>query len=294
MLLLSALAAEILLFSLVYDLQPLRQSTLPVLRVVGYGTTIFRILAVAIVALAVIERRGLTAAIQRWIDLAKKDGTFVWMCAGHAVSAVCFALVSQRILRPDYDVSATEACLWVFSGGLTLFFWLAALVPIRGWTELARRRALPAILLSLLIGVAVHFSVDYSIWLWYPLSNLTMAASEWVLRLVASDVVSDPATRMLGTRQFQVEIASGCSGFEGIALVTVSLTLFLVLFRKELRFPQSLCLLPFGIAAIWLCNVLRIVALILVGAHLSPAIAIGGFHSQAGWIGFAAVTMVIG
>jgi exosortase E/protease (VPEID-CTERM system) len=53
-------------------------------------------------------------------------------------------------------------------------------------------------------------------------------------------------------------------------------------------------LLPVGIVSIWLCNVVRIVALILIGAHISPAIAVGGFHSQAGWIGFAAVTMVIG
>ena len=294
-LLLSTLAAEILSLSLVYDLHPLRQSTLPVLRVVGYGTTIFRILAVAIIALLVIERHSLSAAIQRWVDLSKNDGTFAWMCAGHAVSAVCFALMSQRILRSNGDnVLAAEACLWVFFGGLAFFFWLAALVPIRFWTEFARWRMIPDILVSLLIGVAVHFAIDYSIWLWYPLSNLTLAASEWVLRLVAVDVVSNPATRMLGTRQFQVEIAPVCSGFEGIALVVVSLTLFLVMFRKELRFPQSLCLLPFGIVSIWLCNVLRIVALILIGAHISPAIAIGGFHSQAGWIGFAAVTLVIG
>jgi exosortase E/protease (VPEID-CTERM system) len=293
-LLLSALAAEILSFSLIYDLQPLQQSTLPILRVVGYGTTIFRILAVAIAALLIVERRSLSAAIQLWYDLAKKNGTFIWMCAGHAVSVVCFVLVSQRMLQANYNASAAEACLWVFCGGLAFLFWLAALVPIGYWTGLVRWRMMPVILVSLLIGVAVHFVVAYSIWLWYPLSNLTLAASEWVLQLVADDVVSDPVTRILGTTQFQLQIAPVCSGFEGIALVTVSLTLFLVLFRKELRFPQSLCLVPFGIVCIWLCNVLRIVALILVGAHISPTIAIGGFHSQAGWIGFAAVTMAIG
>ena len=58
-------------------------------------------------------------------------------------------------------------------------------------------------------------------------------------------------------------------------------SLFLVLFRQDLRFPQAFCLLPVGVLAIWLCNVVRITALILVGAYGSPEIAVGGFHSQA-------------
>jgi exosortase E/protease (VPEID-CTERM system) len=36
----------------------------------------------------------------------------------------------------------------------------------------------------------------------------------------------------------------------------------------------------------WVLNVLRITALILIGNAGAPEIAIGGFHSQAGWIGF--------
>ena len=43
--------------------------------------------------------------------------------------------------------------------------------------------------------------------------------------------------------------------------------------------------------AIWLANTARIVGLILVGTWLSPQVAINGFHSQAGWIAFNAVTL---
>jgi exosortase E/protease (VPEID-CTERM system) len=46
-----------------------------------------------------------------------------------------------------------------------------------------------------------------------------------------------------------------------------------------------------GIAAIWIANVLRITALIVIGTELSPDIAVGGFHSQAGWITFTLVAL---
>ena len=60
-------------------------------------------------------------------------------------------------------------------------------------------------------------------------------------------------------------------------------------FRSIHRFPQSLLLFPVGILLIWMANVLRITALILVGIWIDPAIAVDGFHSQAGWITFLIV-----
>src|SRR5213078_1557254 len=61
------------------------------------------------------------------------------------------------------------------------------------------------------------------------------------------------------------------------------------LFRKDLRFPGALALLPMGVVAIWVINALRIVALVVIGTSGWPAIARGGFHSQAGWLAFNAV-----
>ena len=52
-----------------------------------------------------------------------------------------------------------------------------------------------------------------------------------------------------------------------------------------------LLLVPAAVAAVWLLNVLRIVALILVGHFWSPALALGGFHSKAGWLLFCGVTL---
>ena len=58
-------------------------------------------------------------------------------------------------------------------------------------------------------------------------------------------------------------------------------------------FPKALVVLPIGIGAIWLLNTARVAALVSLGAHVSPEVAIGGFHSQAGWIAFLLVTIGI-
>jgi CAAX prenyl protease-like protein len=60
----------------------------------------------------------------------------------------------------------------------------------------------------------------------------------------------------------------------------------LYLSRRGLRWPRALALLPLSVAAIWLLNVVRVTALIAVGTWGSPAVALGGFHSKAGWVFF--------
>jgi exosortase/archaeosortase family protein len=61
------------------------------------------------------------------------------------------------------------------------------------------------------------------------------------------------------------------------------------LFRREFRFPHALLLIPASMVVIFLMNALRLTALILIGAAGAPGVAMGGFHSQAGWIAFNAV-----
>jgi exosortase E/protease (VPEID-CTERM system) len=88
-----------------------------------------------------------------------------------------------------------------------------------------------------------------------------------------------------------VLISPECSGYEGIGLILAFLTIYLLVFRKELRFPAAFLLLPVGAVAMWLVNIGRIVALIAIGTSGWPAVARGGFHSQAGWLAFNAVAL---
>src|SRR5262249_14325979 len=61
--------------------------------------------------------------------------------------------------------------------------------------------------------------------------------------------------------------------------------------RKELCFPQAFLFLPLGTALMWFSNVLRVACLIALGTYGSPAVALGGFHSQIGWPAFNAIAL---
>ena len=110
-----------------------------------------------------------------------------------------------------------------------------------------------------------------------------------MLGAIYPDVVTIPNRLVVGTPAFRVSIAPTCSGYEGVGLILAFLGIYLYLFRKELRFPGALVLLPLGAVTIWVLNAVRIVALIAIGTSGWREVALGGFHSQAGWLLFNAV-----
>jgi exosortase E/protease (VPEID-CTERM system) len=128
---------------------------------------------------------------------------------------------------------------------------------------------------------------------WHQLSGVTLRVTYQILSLYEANVRVDYDARILSVGDFSVYVDSACSGYEGIGLVLVFLGLYLWVFKNSLRFPNALLLLPIGVITIWLLNSVRIAALVSIGAHTSPEIAIGGFHSQAGWITFLIVTISI-
>ena len=56
-------------------------------------------------------------------------------------------------------------------------------------------------------------------------------------------------------------------------------------------FPAGAALVPAGVVVMYLLNAVRIAALILIGSAGAREIAVGGFHSQAGWIAFNVVAL---
>jgi exosortase E/protease (VPEID-CTERM system) len=78
-----------------------------------------------------------------------------------------------------------------------------------------------------------------------------------------------------------------------MGLIVAFLSAYLWLQRRRLRFPYALALVPLGAVAAWVANVPRLVALVAIGNSWSRSVALGGFHSQAGWIAFIAVAFAI-
>jgi exosortase E/protease (VPEID-CTERM system) len=292
--LLGLLLVEVLAFSLYFDVQPLDESNVLMARIAGHGSAILWVLAVAAVAFVLVGRRYVPTLFVRWTELAQRNRAFGWALALHLVAAGWFVVQSSSVLQVDAPpATAWQIWRWAAAGGLSLAAWLVAFAPLRFWAELRSLECCLLLIASLLIGTSVTFLGLFARELWIPLGDGTMFVCARLLELVSNDVVCEPARRILGTAGFNVEIGAACSGYEGIGLVAGTLSLFLWLFRGELRFPQALVLLPIGVVGIWLCNALRIVALVLLGAHGSPKLAVDAFHSQAGWIAFAVITLAM-
>jgi exosortase E/protease (VPEID-CTERM system) len=125
--------------------------------------------------------------------------------------------------------------------------------------------------------------------LWEPATHLTFSLVKLILNPIVPHMIVQPNALRIGTSRFTAVIAPECSGLEGLGLLLIFGLLFLIFFREDLRFPQSLLLVPAGMSILFLLNAVRIAILILIGDAGAREIALGGFHSQAGWIAFNSV-----
>jgi exosortase E/protease (VPEID-CTERM system) len=220
-----------------------------------------------------------------------------WL-AWHVAIFWAFVLCTAIICDPDfaamYPTSAWTVHVWILCwlglGAATLLLWLCAVAPVRAWRQIVQREYI-SMLAASLAGVGVWGGSQFTQELWYPLATATLWIVYALLRLVYTDVIYELADHTIGTPAFEVAIAPSCSGYEGIGLITLFLALYLWLFRKHLRFPRALWLFPAGILTIWVTNAGRLATLIAIGTSVSPEIAVGGFHSKAGWLSFLLVAL---
>ncbi|SDY79828.1 exosortase E/protease, VPEID-CTERM system [Citreimonas salinaria] len=214
----------------------------------------------------------------------------------HVLGVVCLFLPLAILPAPAF-AERFAALLPVVAAGATLavfgaLFWLAPPAPLWRWLR-AQGWVLPV-----LIGIAVLLPplADRAarLWEWSPLAESTFAAVAWTLSFATDDLTVRPEEAIIGARGFLVAVASQCSGIEGLALTAAFLALYAVLFRDTLRQARFWSVVfPLALATSWAFNVLRIAALILIGAAGSPDLALNGFHSFAGWLSFTALVLIV-
>jgi exosortase E/protease (VPEID-CTERM system) len=131
-----------------------------------------------------------------------------------------------------------------------------------------------------------------NLWLGKAMQRASFLGVKSLVSLFYSGVVADSAPHfVVGTRTFSVQISGPCSGIEGLALM-VSLTgCWLVYSRRELRMGRALLLVPASLIVMWMMNVVRVTALIAIGDAGYGNVALGGFHSESGWILFSCVAL---
>jgi exosortase E/protease (VPEID-CTERM system) len=283
------LVAEVLGFTISFDTQPLDDVPATWARLLGWAPHVLRIAITAVALAILISGRAISDAV--------RDGVgerFRWhFLASHLCAAYLFGWLSAIVMGHDFVARPQQewwAGAWVAVAALTLTTWGLAVMPGSLWVTVLRRgRA------GVFAGVAVALAAWAGGFLteawWRSLVGYTFYLVSTILHWIYADTVSDPSTLRLGTSRFTVEITPECSGYEGIGLVIAFLSVHLWLARRHLQFPRAFLLLPLGAAAIWSLNVLRLAALIVIGTSGWPEIALGGFHSQVGWLAFNAVAL---
>jgi exosortase E/protease (VPEID-CTERM system) len=218
----------------------------------------------------------------------------IWSYLGaHLTVFLSFCAVTGILLGGNIESSSHPglwALAWVSLAAATGLTWLAMVIAPRVWLPLLRHAWLPLVI-GLSLGIAAWGAGRVTKELWRPLSNTTLWLVHILLNQVTTDVVHDASICALGTSRFWVKVDPACSGYEGIGLIWVFLGGYLWFFRSGLRFPQAFLLFPLGTFVIYLANALRIFSLILLGTYGSADIALGGFHSQAGWLALNLVAL---
>jgi exosortase E/protease (VPEID-CTERM system) len=286
------LAVEVLSLSVVVDTQHLHARGGIAGLAAGFGAAGLQFLPLAAVLAVVFALKGGPAG---WI--AALVGTVNWRVSRTAaVAHLCamglFAGASVRLFRPDtarpfadwLAVATMAGALATFASAVAIF------IPSAFWRSVLRRAPWAPVWAIAIAAAAVGMSrVPGSlapIWL-----RLTFQATAAVLRLLRPGIQIDPAQCLIRDGGFEVTIGWQCSGYEGVALMFVFGSVWLFLFRSEFRFPRALLMIPAGMAAIWTLNCARMVTLFLIGVAGAPAVALGGFHSQAGWIAFVGLAL---
>jgi exosortase E/protease (VPEID-CTERM system) len=256
------------------------------------GLLIAPLAPIGIAALAAFTCLGYRTLKGMRLPVQFRSGLFALhlVCVGAAWGA---ALASRYADGVWIFVSSAVISL-VVSAGLILA--AMACIPFRAFKKMIHATG-RLWLYSLLVGVAA-WCLRFPMQAAWNMSILTQGrvlqvlafrSAAAVLGWMLPSVVVDPATFVLGTERFCVSVEPGCSGLEGLGLILIFTTAWLLFFRKENRFPQALVLIPCALAAAWALNIARLVILILIGNAGAPEIAMVGFHSQAGWIAFTAV-----
>lgn len=249
---------------------------------------LFTLLTLTLTAGVLLHWRRLRAALD---DLPSLEPPSMAWGALH-LSAFAVSLTAAFLLFEGVASGSAQVALLVLALAAGLISPLALLRGLFGTaaTTLAKvvGRAMAA---GALLAVLAWQAGLYARPLWPRFTQGTLGFAAWLLQRFATDVRVDGASARLGLGDFDVEIADGCSGIEGMVLVGIFLSGYLYRFRSELLLGRALVLLPCSIALAWVANAFRIAALVAIGGLGLPNVAFGGFHSKAGWVLFCAIAL---
>lgn len=227
--------------------------------------------------------------------LLSQAGGRLWALALNLVG-VAIALIPLSFLENGAGsaVLLPAFLCWVLGMAAILSGIALYVAPLSAWRAFLASswtKLIPVVLTGM---IAPYFAMAIRpLWQLETMSDFTFRGVVWLLEGLGYAPQTFEGKKVIGVDPFYINVAPQCSGIEGIALVVLFVTLYLGIFRKELRFPHVLLLYPIGILTSVMFNLLRITVLLVIGIEGNPELAVGGFHSHAGWLLFTLVALGI-
>lgn len=139
--------------------------------------------------------------------------------------------------------------------------------------------------LCLVISIILDFGI-FQVWkLWPIFSGGVLYSVHFLLSLSFNGVKLIPPYT-LTVNNFSVAIQQACSGLESLFMFTALYTFIGFTEQKTLNFRKFLLYFPFALLGMYFVNILRVYLLIVIGATISPTLALRLFHTYAGMILF--------
>ena len=284
------LTGELLLLTIRFDAADATRSSEWIRVFMDHVSAIPQVLAVVFTATLIFGGAQIAAAWKSVSVRVLEHQSWLGWLAVHLICFVCFGFVTRYVLEVNQTASGAWYAFWLILSAMTAVSWCAAVVHPSAW---------PGVFGSLSRPVGVGFLFGLGAWAgglwarqhWGPLASATFRSVTVLLKISGVEVVQNLSELMIGTSRFSVRIAPQCSGYEGMGLAIVFVATYLWWCRNDHYFPRSFLLIPASIALMFVANSLRIAALIMIGHYGWEEFAVGGFHSQAGWLAFNVVTL---
>jgi len=140
------------------------------------------------------------------------------------------------------------------------------------------------IVVCLSVSLIIYFSI-FQVWKLWPLfSDGVLKSVYFLFSLFTTTKIITPRTLVVDG--FGARIEQACSGVDSLFLFT-ALYLFIVLVDwKILNIRKAILLFIPAAAGLYITNILRIFLIMLIGAKISPKIALSLFHTYAGLVLF--------
>lgn len=282
--------SEILVLSILIDARTISGDSV-IAKILAEAGNLLRWLIASIAVLALCMAKDFR---ERTLLLTESHSflSFLFALFVHCVIFVVLVIISFIVFDPTNPGKTYFSYAWIV---LVLLAVLSAGLLVTSATNwkifLAREKY--SILVAAVGGGLIFAGSLYFQRYWGSMTGFTLESTRVLLDVIYSDIFFDPKGSKLGVRSFWVHIDPVCSGIEGMVLSSSTAAIYLYLSRQYLRFPHALIILPLACAISVALNIVRIATLIVIGAELSPGVAVGGFHSVAGWIASVFVALLI-